>query len=283
MTARVVGLARDVGAVRCDCCVSRMAPGRGGPRPQPSPVVSAQAALRSSRAVACQMEEMKIHRVDLTKAGNEIDTVVVIDVIRAFTTTAFAFDANAKEIILVSEADEALALKAVYPRALLMGERKGSFIPGFDLGNSPSALVGKDLSGRVLIHRTSAGTQGAAASAAAKNIYVTGLCNARATAMRLLQDSPGSITFVETGINGDAWGEEDVACGDYIHSLLINKPMDPDQIVERVSATKSAMLFSGEQPTTFPPDDADLFLDIDRFHFVMKAKKTNGLLVLRKV
>jgi 2-phosphosulfolactate phosphatase len=229
------------------------------------------------------VEEMKIHRVDLTKAGKELDTVVVIDVIRAFTTTAFAFASNAKEIILVSEVDEALALKTVYPRALLMGERKGSLIPGFDLGNSPSALIGKDLSGRVLIHRTSAGTQGAAASAAATNIYATGLCNARATAKRLLQDSPGSITFVETGIYGDAWGEEDVACGDYIHSLLINKPIDPDQIVERVSATKSAMLFSGEQPTTFPSDDADLFLDIDRFHFVMKAKKTNGLLVLRKV
>ncbi|MGA9191431.1 MAG: 2-phosphosulfolactate phosphatase [Anaerolineales bacterium] len=228
------------------------------------------------------MDQVQIQRVDLTRAGKELDTVVVIDVIRAFTTTAFAFDANAKEIILVSEVDEALALKSVYPRALLMGESKGSPIAGFDLGNSPSALVGKDLSGRVLIHRTSAGTQGAAASAAARDIYVTGLCNARATAMRLLEDSPESITLVETGSLGDGWGEEDVACGDYIHGLLINEPMDPDQIVERVSATKSAMLFSGEQPATFPSDDADLFLDIDKFQFVMKVKKADGLLVLQK-
>jgi 2-phosphosulfolactate phosphatase len=225
---------------------------------------------------------MRFHRVDLTRAGEESDTVVVVDVIRAFTTTAVAFDANAERIILVSAVDEAFALKAEYPGAILMGESKGFPIDGFELGNSPSALVGRDLSGKVLIHRTSAGTQGAAVSAAASTIYVTGLCNARATAMKILDDPPDSITFVETGIIGDGWGEEDIACTDYIHSILIDNPIDPDRIIERVMATKSAKLFDGEDPDRFPPDDVELFLDIDRFDFVMSVDKLDGILVLRK-
>ena len=225
---------------------------------------------------------MKIHRVDLTNAGEELDTVVVIDVIRAFTTTAFAFEANAIRIILVSEAEEAFSLKSQYPNALLMGELKGSPIDGFDLGNSPSALVGKNLSGKVLIHRTSAGTQGVTKSASAKTIYVTGLCNARTTTLQILEKPPESITFVETGIFGDGWGEEDIACGDYIHSILIDHPINLAQIVDRVRATKSAKLFNGDNPSLFPPEDVELFLDIDRFDFVMTIEKSDGTLVLSK-
>ena len=228
------------------------------------------------------MDQMKFHRVDLTTAGEEFDTVVVIDVIRAFTTTAFAFESNADRIIFVSEVEEAFSLKSQYPKALLMGELKGSHVDGFDLGNSPSALVGIDLSGKVLIHRTSAGTQGVAASSLANTIYVTGLCNARATALRILSEPPESITFVETGIFEGGWGEEDIACTDYILSILTDDPEDPDMIVDRVRETRSAKLFNGENPSAFPPDDVELFLDIDRFDFVMTIEKSNGLLVLRK-
>lgn len=225
---------------------------------------------------------MEINRVDLTNAGEEADTVVVIDVIRAYTTTAFAFEANAEQIILVSEVDEAFSLKAQYPGAILMGEYKGSPIDGFDLGNSPSALIGMDLSGKVLIHRTSAGTQGAALASSAETILVTGLCNARATAMQILEEPPETITFVETGVRGDGWGEEDIACADYILSILMDDPVNPDRIVDRVRATKSAMLFNGEDPSSFPPEDVELFLDIDRFDFVMRVEKSKGMLLCGK-
>lgn len=225
---------------------------------------------------------MEFHRANLKNAGKESDTVVVVDVIRAFTTTAFAFDANAEQIILVSGIEEAFSLKVQSPDAILMGEDKGSPIDGFDLGNSPSALAGKDLSGKVLIHRTSAGTQGAAAASSAETIYVTGLCNARATAQAILRDPPESITFIETGVRGDGWGEEDIACADYIQSMLSDDPVNPDQIVNRVRVTRAAMLFNGENPSTFPPDDVELFLDIDRFDFVMKVEKSGGILVLKK-
>lgn len=225
---------------------------------------------------------MNIHRVDLPNAGEELDTVVVIDVIRAFTTTAFAFEAGAKSIILIASVEEAFSLKNQYPDALLMGELDGYPIEGFDYGNSPSAMLEKDISGKLLIHRTSAGTQGAAKSSAANAIYATGLCNARATAMKIREALPESLTFVVTGIFDGGWGEEDIACADYIYNIIFDSPTEPLHIVKRVSETRAAKLFNGENPSIFPPDDLEFFLDIDRFDFVMTIEKSDGHLFLQK-
>src|SRR5512136_1543681 len=88
------------------------------------------------------------------------NTVVVIDVIRAFSTAAYAFGAGAESITLVSGVKEALELRAAIPGALVMGEVGGIKVDSFDFGNSPAEFLGLDLSGKALIQRTSAGTQG---------------------------------------------------------------------------------------------------------------------------
>lgn len=51
--------------------------------------------------------------------------VVVIDVIRAFTTAAYAFGSGAREIYLVGDVDEALDFKAAHPGTLALGENRG--------------------------------------------------------------------------------------------------------------------------------------------------------------
>ena len=82
----------------------------------------------------------KFYRATLETCSEATSTVVVIDVLRAFTCAAFAFAAGAKEIILVQEIAEAFALKQKMPNALLMGEVNSFPIEGFDYGNSPSAF-----------------------------------------------------------------------------------------------------------------------------------------------
>ena len=59
---------------------------------------------------------MKITRVPLETCSEATGTVVVIDVLRAFTCAAFAFSAGAKEIILVQET-------ADYLESLLQGHQ----------------------------------------------------------------------------------------------------------------------------------------------------------------
>ncbi len=48
--------------------------------------------------------------------GSVTGPVVVVDVIRAFTTAAYAFDAGAEAIYLVADVDEALAVRRGPPR-----------------------------------------------------------------------------------------------------------------------------------------------------------------------
>ena len=86
--------------------------------------------------------------------------IVVVDVIRAFTTAAYAFGSGAQEIYLVASVDEALAFKATHPGSLAMGEDRGLRPDGFDFPNSPAMVRAADLGGRTLVQRTSAGTQG---------------------------------------------------------------------------------------------------------------------------
>ena len=73
--------------------------------------------------------------------------VVVIDVLRAFTTAAYAFDGGATKILLVRTVDEAIALRELVPDALLIGEVGGRLIPGFDLDNSPTHMAAADVAG----------------------------------------------------------------------------------------------------------------------------------------
>ncbi len=107
----------------------------------------------------------------LADAGKAAGWTVVIDVFRAFTVAPLAFASGARRIHPVATPEEALALKAEHPDWLLMGEREGRPLPGFDFGNSPAEIVTADLRDRILVQRTSAGVQGLLA--AARNPAVT--------------------------------------------------------------------------------------------------------------
>lgn len=87
-------------------------------------------------------------------------SVIVGDVLRAFTTAAYAFHSGAEAIYLVSSVDEALAFKNRNPDVLAMGEDHGLRPDGFDFSNSPVAVSRADLAGRTMLQRRSAGTQG---------------------------------------------------------------------------------------------------------------------------
>ena len=154
---------------------------------------------------------MIIQRATLQNCHSATGMVVVIDVLRAFTTAAYAFDAGADDITLVSTVEQALALREIMPDALLMGEADGLPIPGFDLSNSPAELVDKPLEGRHLIQRTTSGTQGVVRSIQAETLLASSLVCAGATANFIQELSPDSLTFVITGRRPGGWGDEDAA------------------------------------------------------------------------
>lgn len=68
---------------------------------------------------------MNITRANLKTCADARGVAVVIDVIRAFTTAAYAFAAGASDMVPVGTLDEARALRERFPAALLMGESHG--------------------------------------------------------------------------------------------------------------------------------------------------------------
>lgn len=222
-------------------------------------------------------------RATLETCAQATGTVVVIDVLRAFSTAAYAFAAGAERILLVGEVEEALALKQRFPGALIVGEVNGFSVPGFDFCNSPTQMVGQDLRGRTLIQRTTAGTQGVVRSWQAQHLLAASLCNARATAEYLHRLAPTVITFVITGQRAEGGGEEDAACADYIEALLSSQHPAPEPFIQRVRESPTARKFLALGSPDFPPSDLEYCTAIDRFAFAMVVNRAEDLFVLRAV
>jgi len=202
---------------------------------------------------------------------------VIVDVFRAFTTAAFCVAAGAREIVLVADHERALALKRDDPSLFLTGEIEGRPIAGFDIGNSPSAIEQLDLEGRRVVQRTSAGTQGVNAAAAAREIVLGSFVVAEAT-VRYLRRRADEVTVVAMGHGGDETADEDEACARYLAARLADAPTDVAAII--------AALWEHEDPAWpdwFPRRDAELASQVDRFSFALPVHREDGLLIARPV
>jgi 2-phosphosulfolactate phosphatase len=224
---------------------------------------------------------MKFERASLQTCGEATGVVVVVDVIRAFTTAAFAFAAGAEDITLVGTVEEAVELHQRNPRALVMGEVQGLPPPEFDFGNSPFALTGMDLANRHLIQRTSAGTQGVVRSKKADKLLASSFCCAQATAEYITTLSPEIVTFVVTGLGPDGLGEEDVACSDYLEALLEGTRPDTEAYVKRVRECRTSQrIFANPSCPEFRWEDIECCVSVDKFDFSMIIERQNDLLVM---
>jgi 2-phosphosulfolactate phosphatase len=229
---------------------------------------------------------LQFQRLSLADSAQATGTTVVIDVLRAFTSACYALGAGASEIILVSETEQAFALRRQFPAALLMGEVGGGPIPGFDFSNSPAHYVNCDLSGRRLIQRTSNGTQGVIRAAHAENILAASFVCAGATARYIQQIAPSQVTFVITAWHADAaspqHGDEDAACADYLEALLTTGSPDPTPYLARVAASPTGRLFQSNTRTEYPASDLPYCTQLDRFHFALPIQRNEqGLLIMK--
>lgn len=83
---------------------------------------------------------------------------VIIDVLRASSTIIVALYSGAARIIPVVDADEALAL-GKSTDAILIGERHGIRLDGFDYGNSPGEMLHAPIRGKTIVITTTNGTR----------------------------------------------------------------------------------------------------------------------------
>jgi 2-phosphosulfolactate phosphatase len=232
---------------------------------------------------AWEQHNLKIHRATLSTCSQARGVVVVIDVLRAFTTVACLFGHGVKRIILVSGVEEAFRLRDENPAFLLLGEVDGIQVEGFDLGNSPSKLDGMELNGKTVIQRTTTGTQGVVLARNAEVILAAALTNVTATVRLIQKIDPAELTLLQTGYFPEkGWGDEDVACADVLEHLLLGRRVDWPEIFRRVRASRSGLHYDGTM-THYPPRDLEMALQVDAYNFGMRVEKKEGLHLLQKV
>ena len=212
--------------------------------------------------------------------------VVVVDVIRAFTTAAYAFAAGARHIYLVDTVAEALAMRQADPDLLAMGEDRGRRPAGFDFSNSPVAIATADLDGRELVQRTSAGTAGVVAARSATRLWCASLVCASATAAAVNASSLGAPTYVITGNLADRPernGADDLATAQLIERARLGRDLDAERTRQAVAnsdeARRTLTLGRGDSY----PEDIIYATRIDAFDFAMEVQRVDNRLRLEKV
>lgn len=212
--------------------------------------------------------------------------VVVVDVIRAFSTAAYAFGAGARCIYLVASVEEALAFKDAHVEAVAMGEDRGLRPEGFDLPNSPAMAAAFDMDGRTVVQRTSAGTQGVVAASSASRLWCASLVCASATAAVVQESGLGSPSYVITGWfadRADRPGSDDRLTAEHIEAIRVGEPVDPSVVARRVADSEEATRTLALGPDHCHPDDISLAVDVDRFAFAMEVTRDDLGLRLDRV
>ena len=209
---------------------------------------------------------------------------VIIDVFRAFTVEVYLMNNGADKIIPVGEKQIAYDLKKDNSNYVLIGERHGVVLPGFDYGNSPSQIENVDFSNKTIVHTTSAGTQGIANANNATEILTGSLVNAKAIAEYIKRNDFEEVSLVCMGLEAVQQTEEDNLCARYIKDLLEGNDVSYlSAEIEDLKKTSGSKFFDEKQQMVFPKKDFFLSTEVDKFNFVLRVTKENDIAVIEKV
>jgi 2-phosphosulfolactate phosphatase len=228
---------------------------------------------------------MRFTRVFLNRLNMEPDaddTVVVVDVLRSFTTAAVAFAKGATAVYPVEGLGQASALLGRLANPVSVGAVGGGDpAPGFDFGNSPADLMAADLAGRPVVLSTAAGVRGLLRFRHARRLYAASLVCARATAAAIKAEGAEDVCFVITGEWIDRDGDEDIACADYLEALLRGDPVAPEEFAERVRQSDFGRRFAAGASPNLPRADLDIAASVDLFGFAMPVQSAGDHLLIR--
>ena len=139
-------------------------------------------------------------------------SVVVVDVLRSSTTIAWALKSGAAKVIPVESVEEAIRLASTLDAKtlLLCGERDGSKVSGFDLGNSPHEYTRERVEGKTLVFASTNASPLMAGVLAGHDQRLLAYVNLSAVADSLMRER-ADVAIVCAGRNG-RFSLEDAAC-----------------------------------------------------------------------
>jgi 2-phosphosulfolactate phosphatase len=139
-------------------------------------------------------------------ARDQKAVAIVVDALRASATITCILQGGAAEVVVVKEVDEAYAYRDAFPGTLLVGERGGLKVDGFDFGNSPTEIRRADVRGKQVAFTSTTGAQRLVDCLGASAITVGTTINASAVArqvstMALAEQVP--IVIIPAGLATD--------------------------------------------------------------------------------
>lgn len=173
------------------------------------------------------------------------DCAIAIDVLRATTTIAAAFNAGAEAIQVFSDLNELLLASESWPaqNRIRAGERGGQRVEGFDLGNSPLDHSLKRTQGKRLFMSTTNGTRCLQRIDAAPLVLTAALTTRQAVVNYLLEHQPDTVWLVGSGWEGEYSLEDTVCAGAIIQGVITKAQIDGSNITGNDAALASVSLY----------------------------------------
>ena len=225
---------------------------------------------------------MEIRRLSTVAGAREArGLAVIIDVFRAFTTAAHVMANGAERIVPVLTVEESFQLKGLHPDWLQIGEEGGIMVEDFDFGNSPYDASLADFTGRTVIQRTGAGTNGVVNARGAEERILGSFVMAEAIVRYIKKKDPDVVSLVAMGNVGVEPNEEDESCAEYIEGRLKGEKPDFNEMRRRIRAGPTGAKFFEPDRPQYNEEDFDLALNLDRFRFVLRVEAAEVPYVVR--
>ena len=143
------------------------------------------------------------------------DVAVVIDVLRATTTISWALNNGADSIQVFADLDllKETAFQWDPDKRLMLAERGGKKIKGFDLGNSPLSVSKETVYGRRLFMSTTNGTKSLQKVQNVDYLFAMALPNRKAVAERIMSLNKKNVLILGSGWEGSYSLEDSLAAG----------------------------------------------------------------------
>lgn len=192
--------------------------------------------------IARRLEDLS----NITAKSGKKRILVIIDVLRFSTTAIYLLQHGARYIKPCRTIAEAYQFKREHENVILVGEKNGKSIQGFDFNNSPSQIEAIQLSGRPVAIRTSNGTRAIRTIGEDQDLYIGSTVNAKYVASLLKGKKAAKIYLVAVGRQGDE-ATEDLIGAKMIRSYAREKPLRHSTLQsfkERIRNSRSAQFLT---------------------------------------
>lgn len=181
---------------------------------------------------------MIVNILDGRKEKNfEKSTKVLVDVFRSTSTMPVMLARGVPRIIPTSSVKEAKRIKSENPDYIVVGERYGMKVPGFDMNNSPDSAMHFDFNGRTAVFTSTNGTLVLKRISEYGKVYVGSFINFNATVQKLRELERVDIV-VSNRPDGPA--DEDHIFAQFLKAELLGEAPDFEEYADRIRNSKGS-------------------------------------------